>query len=208
MDEVRIDPAWAMKIPSTLAMRRQVLPFASMDGKVYVACLDIQDRSVLEAVERCVHLPLCARAAEPASLRRALNRVFGVRGSGDPGTGAAKPRPADAGSPGEGESEGAVGLCDELMHAAIIRQASDIHIDPEEKHVQIRLRVDGALERHRTLPSAALTGVISRFKVLGGMDIAEKRAAARTDGSLIVLGQRPKRSTCGWQRSPPSTASE
>jgi len=62
---------------------------------------------------------------------------------------------AETATAGEADPEGAVGLCDELMHAAIVRQASDIHIDPGEKQVQIRLRVDGVLERFRTLPTSA-----------------------------------------------------
>jgi type IV pilus assembly protein PilB len=175
MDEIRIDPAWALKIPAPLAVRRQVLPFAFVDGKVYVACLDTRDRSVLEAVERSLRLPICPQEAEPASLRRALERVFGSGSSATQATGPARAR-SDAGAPADADSEGAVALCDELLHAAIMRQASDIHIDPGEKQVQIRLRVDGVLERYRTVPTASLTGVISRLKVLGGMDIAEKRA--------------------------------
>jgi type IV pilus assembly protein PilB len=71
MDQVRIDPAWALKIPAALALRRLVLPFASVSGVVYVACQDLQDRSALEAVERSVRLPICPQIADPASLQRA-----------------------------------------------------------------------------------------------------------------------------------------
>ena len=73
MDQVRIDPAWALKIPAALALRRLVLPFASVSGVVYVACQDLQDRSALEAVERSVRLPICPQTADPASLRRSTN---------------------------------------------------------------------------------------------------------------------------------------
>ena len=171
MDQVRVDPAWALKIPPSLAIRRQVLPFAAINGRVYVACLDAEDRTTLDAVERAVRMPLCPQPAEPASLRRALVRIFG---SGSGGTGG-RARSTDT-DPADPDAEGAVALCDELMHAALVRQASDIHIDPLEHEVQVRLRVDGELERYRTFPSAMLNGVISRLKVLGGMDIAEKRA--------------------------------
>src|SRR5262249_13233639 len=67
-------------------------------------------------------------------------------------------------------------LCDELLYAALVREASDIHIDPGPQQVIIRLRVDGELETYRKIPAVAQPGLISRFKVLGGMDIAEKRA--------------------------------
>ena len=174
MDHIRIDPAWALKVPASLALRRQVLPFALVSGRVYVACGDAEDRSALEAVERSVRLPICARQAEAGSLRRALNRVFSAGAAAASQT-PARGRPADAAA-GDSDSEGAVGICDELMHAAVVRQASDIHIDPSEKEMHVRLRVDGVLEPHRAFPIAAHHGVISRFKVLGGMDIAEKRA--------------------------------
>lgn len=174
MDQVRIDPACALKVPAALAIRRQVLPFALVDGRVYVACLDPDDRTTLDAVERALRRPICAQRAEAASLRRALGRIFGA---GSPtGQGAAGTRPRSDADGGDSDAEGAVALCDELMHAALVRQASDIHIDPMENEVLVRLRVDGELERYRTFPPALLSGVISRFKVLGGMDIAEKRA--------------------------------
>src|SRR5262249_28584435 len=54
--------------------------------------------------------------------------------------------------------------------------ASDIHIDPEENGLLVRFRVDGVLDRYRYLPQSVHSALISRLKVLSGMDIAEKRA--------------------------------
>jgi len=173
MDEVVIDPACALKVPAPLALRRQVLPFASLDGHVYVACLNADDTTALEAVQRAVRMPVHPQPAEPESLRRALNRIFGsTKGVAT----AARTRPRDSGSATERDEEGAVALSDELLQAAIVRQASDIHLDPDEKNLQVRFRVDGVLEQFRLLPISMHNGLISRFKVLGGMDIAEKRA--------------------------------
>lgn len=175
MDHVRIDPAWALRVPANLALRRMVLPFAAKDGHVYVACADATDQAALQAVQRFVDLPMRIESADPASLKRVLSRIFGdgktAVPSSNPVRGRIDPRVA-----AEADSKDATGLCDELMHAAIIRQASDIHIDPHENNVQVRFRVDGMLERYRQLPVAVNNGLISRFKVLSGMDIAEKRA--------------------------------
>jgi type IV pilus assembly protein PilB len=63
-----------------------------------------------------------------------------------------------------------------LLHAAIVRQASDVHLDPSEDGITVRFRVDGRLERYRRLPIAVHNGIVGRYKVLAGMDIAEKRA--------------------------------
>jgi len=175
MDQVRVDPNWALRIPSTLALRRLVLPFAVIDGHVYVACADENDAGALQAVQRVMDLPIKAERAELESLKRVLARVFGD-GKGPstvivPTRGRIDPRTADADGTKDSTS-----ICDELLHAAIVRQASDVHIDPHEEFVQVRFRVDGQLERYRKLPIGVLNTLISRFKVLGEMDIAEKRA--------------------------------
>jgi type II secretory ATPase GspE/PulE/Tfp pilus assembly ATPase PilB-like protein len=175
MDQVRVDPAWALRIPASLALRRSVLPFASIDGRVYVACLDEHDEASLQAVQRVFDLPITAERAEPESLRRALTRIFGDGKSPLPGAMQPRSRAAEA-KAAEADSKDSTNLCEELLHAAIVRQASDVHIDPYEDGVQIRFRVDGQLEKYRKMPMTVHNGLVSRFKVLGGMDIAEKRA--------------------------------
>ncbi len=174
MDEVRVDPAWALRIPPSLAVRRAVLPFASLDGHVYVACLDANDANTMQTVQRAVEMPIRPTLAEPESLRRALQRIFGD------GKSAVAANPirgrVDARATLEADSKDATGLCDELLHASIVRQASDVHIDPYEEYVQVRFRVDGILEPYRRLPPTVQNALISRFKVLSSMDIAEKRA--------------------------------
>ena len=64
---------------------------------------------------------------------------------------------------------------DMLMDSAIKMGASDIHIDPREKDVRIRFRIDGVMQQYYTIPIKSLPSVISRLKILSGMDIAETR---------------------------------
>lgn len=155
---VKIDPAWALRIPAGLALRRQVLPLCEVQGEVHVACADPQDEPALRAVGRHIDRPLRPVAAEPESLRRMLKKLFGE-------------------APAAAEADDPVALCEELLYAAWLRQASDIHLDPDRDGVRVRLRVDGQLEDYRRLPVAIHAELLSRIKVLGGMDIAEKRAA-------------------------------
>ena len=60
------------------------------------------------------------------------------------------------------------------MHAAT-REASDVHLHPEERFFRIRLRADGVLEEGLLLPSAIRSALTARFKILAGMDTAEDR---------------------------------
>ncbi len=85
-----------------------------------------------------------------------------------------------------------VALCNELMEIAFERGASDIHIDPEENIMLVQLRVDGILETLRKLPKSIHAAVISRYKVLSRMDIAERRMAQ--DGRFFqCLGPQQRR---------------
>ncbi len=62
-----------------------------------------------------------------------------------------------------------------LISEAIRLGASDIHLEPQEKNMRIRYRIDGELTEQNPIPSRLMVQVISRMKVLGNMDIAEKR---------------------------------
>ena len=66
-------------------------------------------------------------------------------------------------------------LLDLILDAAVNRDASDIHIEPFDTTVRVRLRLDGALRELETLPAEMLPTLISRIKILSGMDISERR---------------------------------
>lgn len=167
LDQVRIDPAWALRIPVSLALRRRVLPFAMLKKQVYVACTDLNDMASLEAVARFTGCQAVPVRVEGDALQRALSRVYG---DGRGRTAAARTEASDA------QPDDAVALGEELLRAAVMRQASDIHIDPCRDDLRIRLRVDGVLEEYRRLPASIHAALSSRIKVMSGMDIAERRA--------------------------------
>jgi type IV pilus assembly protein PilB len=165
LDQVRIDPAWAMRIPVSLALRRRVLPFAVLKKQVYVACADPSDMVSLDAVARFTGQQAVPVRVDAEALTRALARVYGDTRGRAPAPVREVP-----------ESDDAISLADELLRAAIMRHASDIHIDPARDDMRVRFRVDGVLEEYRRLPSSAHAALCSRIKVLAKMDIAERRA--------------------------------
>jgi general secretion pathway protein E len=68
-----------------------------------------------------------------------------------------------------------IDLVNAIFAEALLRQASDIHIEPFEDRVIVRLRVDGVLSQWRAAPRASIDAIASRLKLLSGMDIAERR---------------------------------
>lgn len=73
------------------------------------------------------------------------------------------------------ENDNAVDLLNHLFKQALQRRASDIHFEPTEHHLRVRLRVDGVLHALPIVPLALMASMIARLKVLGSLDIAERR---------------------------------
>ena len=96
-------------------------------------------------------------------------------------------------SPTDDNSASVTGLVDELLAAGIAGRASDIHIEPEEQGIAVRHRVDGVLALTRTLPRAVGPALVSRVKILSGLDIADRlrpqdgRARVAINGAAVDL---------------------
>lgn len=81
-------------------------------------------------------------------------------------------------------------MANSILALAIKKGASDIHIEPQEKDLEVRFRIDGALQVAQVLPKMIQMGLISRFKMLAKLDIREKRLPQ--DGRITVrLEERP-----------------
>ena len=160
--DVRIDPAWALRIPAALAMRRLALPLCSFGGEVAVAMADPADGSAIEAIARAAGRPVRVYRAPAEQIKTHLLRVFGDTRKTQQ---QAQTQPDDP-----------IAQADEILRAAALRNASDIHLDPGRDGLRTRLRVDGILEDLALVPLAQQAALTSRFKIMAGLDIAEKRA--------------------------------
>jgi general secretion pathway protein E len=99
-----------------------------------------------------------------------------------------------------------VQLVDALLLQALRRHASDVHIQPLENETLVRYRLDGVLQTVRTLPAALATPMISRIKVMGRMDIAERRVPQ--DGRATVTIGHQSVSSPDAKASIPQPASD
>jgi type II secretory ATPase GspE/PulE/Tfp pilus assembly ATPase PilB-like protein len=179
LDTVRIDPKWALKVPASLAKRRRVLPLCRIDSQVIVACTETADDQTQRSLEKLLGQQCQWLLVELDALERALDRVYGQFSLN-----ASETTSVAVKSPTR-EPDDVVAICDELFQAAILRSASDIHLIPDERTLAVHLRVDGILEPYRELGKALQPLVISRLKVLSGMDIAEKRSPQ--DGRISMF---------------------
>lgn len=72
-------------------------------------------------------------------------------------------------------TESAINAVEQILRQAIQRRASDVHFEPQHQGLCVRLRIDGVLHKLPHLPDAQATAVLARLKILGGLDIAERR---------------------------------
>lgn len=158
---VTIDPSWAFKVPPTIAHRRLVLPLCLVDGVLQVAMANPQDETALNAIRDATGQEVNGLAADREELRAELLRIYGD---------------ARAMQQHNGESGDPVAIVDQLLRAAALRRASDIHFNPSQDGLFVRMRIDGRLEDFTRLSIDMAPSVSSRLKILSGLDIAERRA--------------------------------
>ena len=76
-------------------------------------------------------------------------------------------------------------IVERILTQALRDRASDVHIEPQDKQLRIRFRVDGALHDVRSLPAEMGPGLVSRLKILAGMNIVERRRPQ--DGQIATM---------------------
>ncbi len=91
---------------------------------------------------------------------------------------------ADADAEKMAEQAPIIKLANALIQQAIVDRASDIHIEPQSRGVRVRYRIDGVLQEAMTVPRNLMSPLISRFKIMADMNIAERRAPQ--DGRIEV----------------------
>lgn len=167
-DDISVPPDLLKRLPEALIRRRLILPLGEEGGAVKVATADPDDRPTLDALQRILGKPLKVILADPPSMEVAITQAYMTSNRSDP----------EGISIDTVASTDPVALMDETLKEAYLRRASDIHLEPQAQGQRIRLRIDGRLQVYRAaVRSEEGSGLLSRIKVLSGMDIAEQRAS-------------------------------
>ncbi len=192
------------KEPPTLAninpgffRQARLCPLALQDGQLLVAMADPGDLSVIEAVEKATGCSLVLRLARERDILEALSTYYA--------DGMAEDRPVgeDVGEIEylEDDQEDVEHLRDLASEAPVIRlvnaliaraleqRASDIHIEPFEKELRIRYRIDGILHDVEAPPRKLQAALISRVKLMAKLNIAERRLPQDGRIKLRMLGR-------------------
>lgn len=178
-----LDPRLIAQVPVEWARNNGVLPLR-LDGAVCVATSDLAHVQAQEDLALLIGEDLQTVAASPAVIRQGIERCYFSRDD-SPGeflrglAGAADEAApvAEGGNDllAEAEKAPVTRLINLILLEAVKRQASDIHFEPFESRLRVRYRVDGNLYEQSAPPKHLQDALVSRLKVMGRMDIAERR---------------------------------
>ncbi len=187
LKDQKIDLLILSLIPEPIARTNNIVAYNQTPRGLEVAMLDVQDLQAIDFVKKKTGLTILPRLTDTESIKRALVQYQKSLKAefGDIISTEAQALTAINEAP-EGETSGEdlkklaedlpiVRIVDTLIKHAVVQDASDIHIEPMEKQLLVRYRIDGLLHDAMTLPKQAASGIIARIKVLSSLKLDEKR---------------------------------
>ncbi len=180
-----VSESWTREVPIAFARRHRCLPVAEEDGRLVVALADPADLGALHDLRVLLGRPLRPVLVPPEAVDQAINRVY-ERGSDraeeiieELADGGLDSLAQELEEPRDlldaADEAPVIRLVNGILSQAVKDRASDIHIEPYEREIQIRYRIDGVLYPVLTPPKSLHAPITSRIKVMAGLDIAEKR---------------------------------
>ncbi|SDU05950.1 GspE/PulE family protein [Halopseudomonas salegens] len=183
--EFDLDDGLLALLPEEIARQYQVIPLMVHAERLIVACPDPTQHELLHLLGFITGKPVEAVLADTQAIEHAINMHYGtVAADVLPEDETREPVLSLQQMKQLAEDKPTVRFVDNLLEDAISRRASDIHIRPDEKEASIQFRVDGVLLDIRKIRRAALPAIVSRIKIVGGMNIAERRLPQ--DGRYMV----------------------
>ena len=200
-DFTRVDPRAVALLAERWARRHGVLPVTTERGALLVATSDPLDLDAERAVAFATGQRVRWVVAPADEIARQIDRWYAETPSASRRDAAAPPVEVQhlaftteaAGTHGDDAGASAVRLVDQLLADGIRNGASDIHVEAEEQGIAVRHRIDGVLRQVRVLPRSVAPALVSRIKILSGLDIADRlrpqdgRARVAVGGAVIDL---------------------
>ena len=198
LDRMTIDPALNRTINRSYARRRSLVPVAHVAQSLTVCMDDPTDHAAIEELNRTTGCVVTVVTASHEAIERAFGRLYSEPAEPSPVAGLDLRTEEDKETPSKSryvdeyrQNKNADTIVRQLLSMAIDRRSSDIHLETLSNRLQIRFRIDGVLEEIslgelQTLCNQSAREIVSRLKILGKLDISERRRPQ--DGSFRVRG--------------------
>jgi type II secretory ATPase GspE/PulE/Tfp pilus assembly ATPase PilB-like protein len=192
LSEGTVDQELIQLIPRHVAERHGVVPLARENGALLLAMVNPNDIIALDEVRKLTGSPCRALVFPGEEIRQAIARYYA--GEGEVIAAAALSAEVEAeedseqvvtvGTGADALEAAPIRLVNQILEQAIAQRVSDIHIEPHEKRVIIRFRIDGVMYDWQNMRHEHHPTMLSRIKVLAHMNIAERRLPL--DGRFTV----------------------
>ena len=169
------DPAALKRIPLPVVLRHRVLGLQLLDGELVVGVTDPGDVVALDDVRAATGMTVRPVVVARSEVRRIIERL--QRESSDLGE-MIEDSDDQAGMSAQASSVDdapIVRYVNNLIEQAVMNRASDLHLEPNEDDMRVRYRIDGVLHEVDLVPRGVMAALISRLKIMSGVDITEKR---------------------------------
>jgi len=185
LEKELVSPEVLKIIPEPIARSHNIVTFRKKGQDLEVAMLDPEDLRMIEFIKKTTNLRILPRLTDPESIKNVLRQYqktleveFGEIIKKE--IGVIKPIKEElveekAELQKIAEELPIIRIVETLLKHAILQRASDIHIEPTEKEVLVRYRIDGILRDAMTLPKIAASGIVARVKVLSNLKLDEHR---------------------------------
>jgi type IV pilus assembly protein PilB len=185
LTDVTIPPAIIEMVPESVARENVIIPFSQDEGMLQIVMSDPSDYETVTKLQFILNKEIQPVLAPKEQIIEAINRHYGQTETESVDSVLAEftdtqieftETEATKSGAAEAESDSPViKLCNLIIQEAIALRASDIHIEPFEDRVRVRYRIDGVLVERDSPPRRLLAPMISRLKIMGNIDISEKR---------------------------------
>lgn len=172
-------------LPSKLLSKYNIFPVRLEGKKLYTAMCDPMDINATDALRIATGYEIVPVVATKEEIQKAIRRWYEAENTMEI---------AEEDDTAEEErKEGmellpdspAAKIVQDIIEAAIIERASDVHIEPIKNKVVVRFRIDGILKKYAEYPKSSLNQILSRIKVMASMDITERRLPQ--DGKIRIV---------------------
>lgn len=199
LSKTTIPISMAQVVPKNIAKQFQVVPVRMERDELYLAMSDPMNFYAIEEVKKAVRKKIVPMIATTEGVEHAILVLYGNEGAARAIEAMKREAPTEEDNGEEAQFTGnilndnindapTIRLVNSIIERAILERASDIHIEPKEKELQVRMRIDGVLRKILTIPKNLQNSVISRLKIMSGMDIAERRVPQ--DGRFNVKNKK------------------
>ena len=177
----RIDPILVDKIPINYAKENEVIPITREGDRVIVATANPLEQSVLDDLRIILKAQIQPVIASALKIQDAINRVYekkeqkAISEIGEEAMDLSYELDEPEDLLDASDEAPIIRLVNSLLFRAVKERASDIHIEPQEREVVVRFRIDGILYDVYKPPKAFQNSITSRIKVMADLNIAEKR---------------------------------